>query len=160
MRNTSVVAAGRRTDWGARKGAGARLCVGLRHRWRSGHIGKGGRTWDRAQCIVGGPAHRCGTAGRHWDTSKEVRWRVCIGPWLRLWQVEPGRQWPVEGVQDASGDIRLAWGRMGRGRGRWGSAVVAAVRGAGCCACEAALGCVDGGRDACGQGSWMGVGYV
>ena len=80
---------------------------------------------------------------------------MCIGPWLRLWRVEPGRRRPVEGMQDMSGDVRLAWGHMGRGCGRWGSAVVATVRGMGCYVREVALGCVDGGWDACGQGSWQ-----
>ena len=56
--------------------------------------------------------------------------RVCIGPWLRLWRVEPGRRRPVKGVQDASGDVGLAWGhvfmgrahaeRAGRARRGWG----------------------------------------
>ena len=27
--------------------------------------------------------------------------------------------WHVKGTWDASGDVGLAWGRMGRGRGKW-----------------------------------------
>ena len=69
----------------------------------------------------------------------------------RVWQ----RLANVEDMQDVSGDVRLAWGGRGRGRGRWGLAVVAAVQGTGCYAHEAALGRVDGGWDARGQGSWQ-----
>ena len=88
------------------EGGGASRTHGARRWGRHVKDGPGARPQEAGACREGGACPE--RLGQH----------VCIGLWLRLWQVEPGRRRPVEGVQDMSGDIRLAWGRMGRGRGR------------------------------------------